>query len=480
MKTTSIKPSLLLVSILISIYFITAKGHLEVSDSVFSLRTAQSMIENGSLAIAASATEDAWIFRTPSGTAYSKYGIGLPLLWVPYGIAAKVVSSMTGIKTLSVMDFLVSFYNIFFAAGACTVFFYLIEYFCRSIRLSLLSALILGLCTMCWRFGVSDFSEATQMFFLLAACCFVVRNTPGLLLAGSLSFCLLVMVKIFNIVYLPVLIVFILIKNRSNPTTALKRAGTFALFPIVGLACIAWLNFARFGNIFETGYGAEAGMFSAAYMIRNAAHILFSADDGVFFFSPVLLAGIFGYGVFIRKHRLEAILFLSIILIAIVSAATWHSTESRFIVPVIPLILAPIYLLLTEAGWKRPVVVLLAAISLFWQVVLVLQPRAEYQYITDKLVDRQIAERMPSRALAEIILLRHKLFKQNNIYALSEFGLSSDEEINTSSDYHGGLNLWYCRLAGKFNLPLLRFLPVLFLPVIIIGFKKVVEIIRNG
>ncbi len=103
----------------ILIYFISSKGYIASADSVFSLRTAKSIVENGSLEINAAKSEENHYLKSSSGKIYSKYGIGLPLLWIPYVFLGKIISFFLGIKDISAMDFLISFSNIFFGAGAC-------------------------------------------------------------------------------------------------------------------------------------------------------------------------------------------------------------------------------------------------------------------------------------------------------------------------------------------------------------------------
>ena len=83
--------------LLVLIYSLTAKGYLAVPDSEFSLKTAKSIVERNSLTIDAEDFERGYVFHTDDGRIYSKYGIGLALLWIPYVLVGKLIASSTEI-----------------------------------------------------------------------------------------------------------------------------------------------------------------------------------------------------------------------------------------------------------------------------------------------------------------------------------------------------------------------------------------------
>ena len=68
----------------------SAKGYIEVSDTAFSLQTAQAIVTHGQLDIPY--VEGATL-RGPDGRSYSKYGLGLPLYYVPWVAASDALSS---------------------------------------------------------------------------------------------------------------------------------------------------------------------------------------------------------------------------------------------------------------------------------------------------------------------------------------------------------------------------------------------------
>ena len=243
--------------ILASVYFLTASGYLEKIDTYFSVHTAKSIVENHSLSIEPINLEEeiGFLYRTNDGKYYSQFGIGLSFLFIPYILAGKTIASLTGLPEYRIIFFIISFYNVFFGAGVCLVMFYLIKFFNTSAKTALSVTFILGLATMCWRYSVIDFSEVSQMFFLLLTIYSVLKNTRKSLFIGSLSYTFLLLLKIVNIIYLPAFILYILLKNglfnKENP----KRIFNFIFLTLIGIGFVFFLNFIRFGYIFEFGYG---------------------------------------------------------------------------------------------------------------------------------------------------------------------------------------------------------------------------------
>jgi len=62
------------------------------------------------------------------GKYYSRSGLGLAFLFIPYVLAGKVIALSTGLAESRLIDFLISFYNIFFGAGACLIMFILLNF----------------------------------------------------------------------------------------------------------------------------------------------------------------------------------------------------------------------------------------------------------------------------------------------------------------------------------------------------------------
>ena len=144
---------LLIFAFFVLVYFLSAKGKLEISDTDSSLKTAKTIIANHSLS--AEGCQETDCHRSPKdGRYYSKHGLGLPFLFIPYMLLGKAIALFTNLPENQTINFLISFYNIFFGAGACVIMFYMTRFFGTSDRISLIMALLLGLATFCWRYSI--------------------------------------------------------------------------------------------------------------------------------------------------------------------------------------------------------------------------------------------------------------------------------------------------------------------------------------
>ena len=438
---------------LVLIYTLTAKGYLAVPDSEFSLRTAKSIVEDGSLTIKAANFEGGYVFHTDDGRIYSKYGIGLALLWIPYVLAGKLIAPLTSLPEDLIICFLISFYNIFFGAGAAVLMFYIIKFFKGSNQVALVMAFLLGLATMCWRYSVYDFSEVAQMFFFLLTIYCVLKNTRKSLIIGGVSFGFLVLIRVANVIYLPAFLLYFFLKDKPINKKNLKHVFYFLSFVIIFGLFILFLNYIRFGNIFEFGYGNEALKFYPATMPRNIFRLLFSLDKGIFIYNPLLLLGILGYFKFFKLFRKETIFFGSIIVLNLCVFASWWLWEGgwswgpRFLVITIPLYLLPLFVFLRKKKIIKGLLIFFVLVSFLIQIVSVLQNDYEYLQIIAEAGEAKIPKRMPPHIVGSTIILKHKFLNNNNIYNLSEFGVNSNEPINTSwIERYRGLNLWYNHL----------------------------------
>lgn len=476
------KIGILLFILLSTIYFLSAKGFISMPDSNFSVRTAKALIKNHSLEIKAKEHEEGYCYKTKEGKIYSKYGILLPLLWVPCVVAGKAIAAFVSLPEERLTGFLISFYNIFFGAGACVTFFYFVRIFSQSNKVSLSMALLLGLATLCWRYSVSDFSEVTQMFFLLTAVYCILRNSGRSLCFGSFLYGLLFLLKFINIIYLPIFIVFIYFKN--NKENKLKHILLFLSFVVVFLLAFFFTNYIRFHNMLETGYGKEATLFYLRTIPKNSIRLLFSFNKGIFIYCPILLFAILGYLKFFKSYPKETMLFCGIIMLNLLFYASyigWHGDWSfgpRHLVSVVPFYLLPMFNIHKVKGFCKLAILVLIFISFAIQFSSILVSDQEYHTIRYNIVYKEYRKKMPPDIAGIAILLKHKLVEKNNIYRMSEFGFRSNQEIEDGEfETFRGLNLWYSHLAREYNRPILRFIPLLFLPLLLLLLKKLIQVV---
>jgi hypothetical protein len=106
------------------LFFLTAKGHLEIIDTEYSVRTALAITEEGSMLI--EAVDPAVLEDVPKvdGTdkIYSQYGLGLVVLFLPLVLAGKAMALLVQIDQRIPIDFLLSFYNVPFAILVLSIY----------------------------------------------------------------------------------------------------------------------------------------------------------------------------------------------------------------------------------------------------------------------------------------------------------------------------------------------------------------------
>ena len=466
-----------IIFILISlIYFISAKGNIEISDTYFSVQTTKAIILNHSLS--AEGCRGGYCHKSEQdGKYYSKQGLGIAFIFIPYVLLGKTMAILTSLPEEQLTNFLISFYNIFFGAGACAVMFYIIKFFANSNRVSLIMALLLGLGTFAWRYSIWDFSEAAQMFFLLVSVYGVLKNSIKSLTWAAISFCCLFLLKASHLAYLPVFLLYIFIKNRADSKNVFKYLGLFFFIIILGLGFVFLLNYVRFGNIFEFGYGLETNRFYLSGIKHNSSKLLFWLDKGIFIYNPIFILSILGYYKLLKIFRKESILFLSIIALNFCLTASWygwHGNQSwgpRYLLPTAPLWLMPCFIFFYKKGIIKAMLILFIFISLLIQILSILQGNLEYLTICNANYKEGMRKGAPAQIIGSLIVLKHKIIKDNNLYSLTEFGVNSTTKVDTSSfTRYRGFDFWYLHLAEYFKKPILRYIPVLFLPFIIICF----------
>jgi hypothetical protein len=463
-KDTKIKMLIFLFFVLV--YFTTSKGNVEVIDTSFSIATATALIEKGNFDIGSEAKSGG----TPK---YSKYGPGLGFVLIPFVVAGQFLGGLLNQPLAPTL--IVSFYNIFFGAGSCALFYCLIRRLGGPARISFFMTLILGLCTLSWRYSVWDFSEATQMFFLLFSILFILRGSRRDLLLASFSCAFLIIIKVVYITYVPLLLLYIFWDHckKTDIKNGLVSSAIFSLVIISALSFLLYLNSIRFESVLEFGYGAEATKFSISGIWNNSYKLFFSINKGLFIYSPILLIGMLGYTRLVKIRKKETLLFLSLIITNLLITSMWHgwgggwSWGPRFLVPLVPLWLLPLFLSLNKKGWRRVIIAAIIGLSFSIQLLSVLQKDHEYHHIRYNLAGKE-AGNMPGDIVGSFVILKHKMVNRNNAYNLKEFGVSSNRIIDTYSfETYRGLNLWSCHLARYYNKPILKFIPLIFLPIVL-------------
>jgi len=450
------------------VYLFSAKGYIVASDTLFSLGTAQTLIDHGRLDIPYVAD---YTLMSHDGKSYSKYGFGLPMYYIPLVAVSEALSRLTHLPPADLAGFLISFANIPFAILTLVLFAKLLRLFKVNEVYVWLLPLALGLGTLIWQYSGIDPSEEMQMGLLMLAIYGVARRTPKAIVFGGIGFAWLFLVKLVYVVFFPMLLLYLI--TRPEPWRHRIRNTALFTFPLFLAGCFdAFLNRIRFGNPLESGYGSEASRFIFSQLPLTVPKLLLSLDKGLFIFCPILILGLFGWKRFASRYRPEAILFGSLILVNLFLSAAWWSwmggwsSGPRLLVPLIPLWLLPVAFWLDRRQSKVlfRVFVALLFISIIAQIPGILVRDSEILEIKENMLTAQEQREAPSDYAMGWILLRHKLVEHNEVYRLSEFNLPGNREVNlTGKRTFTGLNIWTEEVARLENRPAIRWLPILAL-----------------
>ena len=456
-----------LIAIIAVVYVFSAKGYLEILDTQYSVETAISLVDRGSLTI----PKEGETHRAPDGKFYSRYGVGLPISFVPYVAAGTVLSRVTHLPRMEMIGFLISFSNIPYALATLFLFQRLLRKLEISVRTTGFLTVALGLGTLCWRYAGYDYSEEIQMALLMLAVQGVVRPKGYDLVWAGIGGGGLIMLKLIYVVTIPVFGLYLLLQLRG----AARWRGIlqFGVPFAGGMFFIGWMNYIRYQNPFDSGYGHEAQAWDFGQMGQTIPALLVSAQIGVLVFCPVLLLGLAGWFWFGRKHPLEALLCAGLILENLFWTGAWHGWDGgwtwgpRLLVPMLPLWLLPAAFLIEAPKAKTwfPAFVALLAISVVAQVPGILVKDQEIHHIRNDVLTAGEAAGMPGDAVAAWMLLGHKLAHGDEVFpaaSLTSQPESPSKVINLSSfqTFHG-MNVWTEQTSRQMNKPVLRWLPLL-------------------
>jgi len=333
----------------LALYLLTMGGHLYSPDEEIMFQTTKAIAERGSLAIERPKEMPPFAVRIGvDGREYAQYGVGQPLLAVPFyllgrALAERAGDQLIGFSLIQYHDrspreewqrFGVSLFNQFVAALLVTLLFALAADLTGDRTAAALTAILYGAGTMAWVHSKPFFSESLATLLIFSAFALLVRarlyrrpwwNT----LAGcAAGYALLTRLdSLFAFPALGVLLVWPeepLVDSSLPPPkdeeskrggpgistlgqilrdpAAVERLGRF--LPPVVLACliILGLNRVRYGSPFSTGYETQPeGIQFINPLLVGLYGFLFSIGKGLFFFSPPLVLFFFAIRRFVRQ-----------------------------------------------------------------------------------------------------------------------------------------------------------------------------------
>ncbi|HEY1554441.1 MAG TPA: hypothetical protein VGF94_06370 [Kofleriaceae bacterium] len=296
-----------------------------------------------------------WPEDLPAGRDGKYYGIapiGPVLVQVPGAIIAGITRGVARSYDTLVWPIASHLAPAVLGALACVVFFWLLLDLGRTRRTASLCTAILAFATTTWVYARSPYSEILQL------ACFVgmfratwrtieYRTRREAIWLGVWAGCLLDAKYVYAlaIVGAAVAIIWSLRDRRAELRRVLGWA-TVAGAPFLALG-LAY-NYARWGSIFETGYGPYLGAFFGGSLYDGATGMLVSPNKSAFLYSPPLVLAMIALPRTIRAQPRYGLLLVTVALPVLVVCCTYRSWSGdyawgpRFFVYLVPALLVPL------------------------------------------------------------------------------------------------------------------------------------------
>jgi hypothetical protein len=381
--------SLVLFLFLFSVYLLTYSPRFHSSDGLAVFATTESLARRGEW----DADQIRWmglgqgIFGL-DGHLYIRKGVGMSLLALPLAWLGLIIP-IWGPATAALL------LNAIVTAATGALLFHYLQALGYDGRVALAAGLTFGLATLAWPYAKTFFSDPLAGLCLLAAALALLRfhqtgRTASVFWAG-LALSLAVAARYANAVMIPfygLLLIRYQISNPKHQIVNIKsqipnllstswRAWLAFGAPLVATAiAIAYYNLARYGNPFNTGYLPEES-FSGVWW-QGLAGLLVSPGRGLFLYAPVLLMTLPVASTFFRRHRAEAALAGTIILVDLLLYGKWfmwhggYAWGPRFMLPTLPFFvigMAPAIERARESAWWRRGFLALAGLSGLIQIL---------------------------------------------------------------------------------------------------------------
>lgn len=324
------RPLLIFLCVLLA-YMLTAGGHLYSPDEEILFRTTQSLATGRGLAIqpydpSGFGTRPPLPPRT-DGLEYSQYGIGQPLLAVPFYWIGRVLTPLFDAETwqhflgrqlpptFTLAEYATrwacSWFNIFVGALLAVLVYAIALELTRDPRAAAWAALLYALGSLAWAHSRPFFTEPLAACFIALAVWSLLRSRPQpnestaphpgwLLLAGAATG-YAALVRMDSAFMYPGLGLMLLatiagLWKTRRFSKALAAILIFCLPALFAGGVILFLNWLQFGGVLETGYKDQTeGIRFLTPLLQGLYGFLFSAGKGLFFFSPALVLSFFGW-----------------------------------------------------------------------------------------------------------------------------------------------------------------------------------------
>ena len=208
------------------------------------------------------------------------------IIFIPIVLIGKLFASFTGIDQVMMTQFLLSFYNIPFAIIGLWNFRQILIILDQKKAISDFLTICLAVGTIFWKYTVTDFSEIAQCALLLCSIrAFLDYKISNRWKFVSIYLGLLISVKLLYVLLIPCFFIHVIAEDYKTQFRS-KYLLQFISWLLPFAILLSFANWARYGNIFESGYGSQQEAFSFFYFMRDWKDYLFSWDRGLFTYNP--------------------------------------------------------------------------------------------------------------------------------------------------------------------------------------------------
>jgi dolichyl-phosphate-mannose-protein mannosyltransferase len=307
--------------------------------------------------------DPAWHANEP----YAYFGLGVSLLLLPfYGLS----SLLTGDGSR-----LIVLYGPLVTALTAWVLFRLLRELGASASRALAIAFTFAFGTLAWHYSTTIFSEPLVALGMTAAIYWLrlyqrdARRRWLLAAGAATAMTLLARWDSLLLIVAPIALYAVYqVVRVKRPSQMIMGLFTFGAPLAAVLAVNLWYDWLRYGNVFTiTTKNALEGSFTTP-LWTGLYGLLLSPGAGLIIYVPVLLASAASMRGFVKQARPEALLLLSLLSLRLVFYARWSSWDGRdwgprYLLPLLPVLLAPL-ICLPARRWVRAGAVTLAAVGI--------------------------------------------------------------------------------------------------------------------
>ncbi len=284
------------------------------------------------------------------GRAYGKAGLGLPIVELPF-VAVALFISWLGVPEAQALAAVLSLLNPLLTVCTAIAVFRL----CRSMDCGPAAALPVtvaySLGTLAWVYAGVDGTEPLQALCLALALLLLVKyrseGNARWLPGSGFALVFAIVTKPANAVLIPAFGMYVILICRAG-RRSLRAAAPLLLrfaYPVaLCLLFLAWLNWIRFGSIWETGYEPQAftnRLWAGVY------GLVFSFNKGIVSYTPLVLLVPVGLALMARQRAEAALIALASLSYVCLFAKFYNwgagwGWGPRYLVPILPLLMSPV------------------------------------------------------------------------------------------------------------------------------------------